>query len=133
MKAVFPKPKRRKRIGSRWARPDEEATQLAGFLDRRSWIGHKRNGKPYRRLFGRDRSLVREQVLNNQQFKCAICKRRITSLSAELDEIHSHGKGGDDSVPNLQMICGRYTKHRCHVLKHNRFPKWGQEDSRESP
>jgi 5-methylcytosine-specific restriction endonuclease McrA len=113
MRVAFPKPRRRKRIGSRWARPDEGATLAAGFLDRRSWIGRQRNGALYKRLFGRDMMALRETLIARRGRICEACRARITRGMEQLHHILPRGLGGDDRAANLAFLC-----RACHAACH---------------
>ena len=109
-----------------WARKDEAATRSARkckeFVDRRSWIGQRKDGRPYIRLHGRDKEgqYMRLHALWNGN--CNHCGLPIPGKHfCELDHVRSLGKGGDDSDSNLQFLC-----RPCHRAKHNREPrlKW---------
>jgi len=118
-----------------WARRDEAATKAARkerrFLDRRSWIGVRKNGDLYLRLHGKDKSAQRERLDWFWHNRCALCGKAIGIEEAELDHKVSLGRGGDDQDSNLQFLC-----RPCHAKKHNRSihlrtiplePRWEHE------
>lgn len=63
------------------------------------------------RLFSRE--MIDEKLKNDQQGKCAICQKPITSKHRyEGDHILSWTNGGKTEIENLQVV-----HHRCHKLK----------------
>lgn len=78
-------------------------------MGRPSWTKRtdhrKLTGRPWRRL--------REQVMNRDGWLCQACKRkgRLTEAT-EVDHILCLAKQGDDSLKNLEAICGP-----CHEAK----------------
>ena len=101
-----------------WAKRDVAGTRAARkstlFVDRRSWIGWRKDGSPYIRLYGRDKAAQCERLHLAWDGNCATCNRPVHGR-AELDHVRSRGKGGDDSDANQQFL-----HRRCHKAKHGR-------------
>lgn len=102
----------------------KEATKSAGFLDKRSRIGFRRDGTEFEKLKGVDMENRRRQVYERDGGKCQGCGEKLffgqgSARSMEMDHILPRGKGGDDSLDNLQSLCGPWL-NRCHSKKHLR-------------
>lgn len=102
-----------------WARRDELATRAARkekrFLDRRSWIGIRRDNTLYLRLYGCDKESQYLALHLLWDGLCAKCSKPVKDNWRELDHMISLGRGGDDQDSNLQFLC-----RPCHRRKHNR-------------
>jgi HNH endonuclease len=88
------------------------------FNDRRSFVSLGPEPKLF--LYGVDMSAQRDIVYKNSRGRCRKCKVELPEGILEMDHVVSRGKGGDDSITNLQMLCPT-----CHMHKHNRVPKFG--------
>ena len=62
-----------------WARRDEARTRerrkLKIFLDRRSWIGYRKNGEWYVRLYGRDKAAQWDRLFLLWDGRCKKCRK----------------------------------------------------------
>ena len=104
-----------------WAKKSVEGTLAFGFRDPRSWVGYRSNREPYIRRFGRDMAEVRDWMWLTWNGLCAHCRRKCEGQGQqELDHIVPRGKGGDDSLANLQFLC-----RDCHRKKHVQV-KWSK-------
>ena len=107
-----------------WATRDEAGTRAARksklFVDRRSWIGTRKDGSIYIRLYGRDKEAQYERLHLAWDGNCAICGRPVRRGDEDLEHNRSLGSGGDDSDANLQWTHGMTSKESCHRAKHNR-------------
>jgi hypothetical protein len=104
----------------KWAKFSAALTKKEQFRDRRSKVGIRPDGTRFLKLAGFDMSLQRERVFERDTNKCANCGGYEFSGFLELDHILSRGKGGDDSMNNLQLLGGRFSKCKCHLHKHVR-------------
>lgn len=92
-------------------------TEQANFLDPHSKIGYRPDGTEFWKLAGKDVGIQRNRVFSRDKMRCQGCGMALMLSECELDHIRSRGKGGDDSLGNLQtlggpMACG------CHRKKH---------------
>ena len=114
---------------------DKEATKLARryrvFASRDSYISN--NGHVY--LAGIDKTNLRNQVMLDANFRCAICGDFCSKYEGNMH----HKKGGltkercdcyNNQLPegkicsNVEWICGMFSKNGCHRKIHNREVKW---------
>src|SRR5215472_18131478 len=88
------------------------------FVDRRSKVGIRPDGTFYTRLYGTDKSHLRERCLERDSFRCTDC-----GATGQLDMSHelSLGRGGDDTLGNVRSRCSDRSPNRCHA-KHDRRP-----------
>lgn len=93
-------------------------TLEAAFQDRRSRIGYRQDGSEFWDLCGRDMGIMRNRVIVRDRQRCQKCGKALTFEECEIDHIRSRGKGGDDSLGNLQVLC-----RKDHREKHLRI-KW---------
>jgi 5-methylcytosine-specific restriction endonuclease McrA len=91
----------------------EEARASKRFLDKRSKIGLKPDGSQFVKLYGLDMSLQRSRVWEMSGALCAKCGECIDWEDSEMHHKTSRGKGGDDSILNLEMLC-----RNCHRGNH---------------
>ena len=91
----------------------KQRTVDAGFKDRRSRIGYRTDGSEFWDLCGVDMGIQRNRVILRDRLRCQKCGKALTLEECELDHIRSRGKGGDDSLGNLQVLC-----RKCHRDKH---------------
>lgn len=133
MEPMFPKPKRRFRelpnrprgsVPKKWRLSvDEEATAHAGFKDRRSFV--HLDGRLF--LFGVDMSEQCDRVYERDKGICQACGGHVARKFAEIDHIKSKGMHPrDDSMTNLQTLCGNWTFNRCHKVKTGRETRFGE-------
>lgn len=67
----------------------------------------------HQRGYGRQWEKLRMQVLKRDERLCQVCfKAGRIKLATEVDHVVPKGKGGTDSLANLQAICGP-----CHSAK----------------
>lgn len=102
-----------------WAKKSVKDTKAMHFADRRSWVGTKSDGTLYMRCFGKDMAAMRRALLSQSGGRCAMCHVACL-MSGEVDHVLSRGKGGDDSLANLQFLC-----RDCHRKKHVQV-KWSK-------
>lgn len=107
--AAFPKPRKKDRVS---AKRDAETTAAQKYLDQRSY--RTIDGKEW--LAGLDMMWRRREVWAKYRGRCAGCSREIAfdlEHHMELDHIIPRGRGGDDSVGNLQPLGGAFAC-QCH-------------------
>lgn len=104
----------------RQAKVDPLATQQRYFLDPRSFIS--RDGRNF--LAGEDVSVRRHEAWERCGGFCEEpgCNRCIDEETCHMHHVKPRSKGGDESLNNLQILCGR-----CHKRKHaDRNPQWSK-------
>jgi hypothetical protein len=98
---------------------DTAATELAGFLDPRSYI---RRNKEYR--FGKDMERLRNEAFARSRGFCEMringilggfCQRPVTLEFCELHHEPPLSQGGDDSIDGVLISC-----KNCHIARHGR-------------
>lgn len=90
-------------------------TLEAAFQDRRSRIGYRPDGSEFWDLCGVDVGIQRNRVFLRDKARCQECGKALGWSECEMDHVRSRGKGGDDSLSNLQTLCPP-----CHRKKHVR-------------
>lgn len=107
-----------------WATFDEAGTRAARksklFVDRRSWLGTRKDGSRYIRLHGADKTAQRERLYLAWDGNCAICGKPVRGGDEDLEHNWSLGRGGDDSDANLRFTHGMKSEEPCHRDKTNR-------------
>jgi UDP-N-acetylmuramyl pentapeptide phosphotransferase/UDP-N-acetylglucosamine-1-phosphate transferase len=78
------------------------------FLDIGFWVLVSRSVKEKRRHFS---EIVRRQVIQKQNGKCAKCKKKLLSFGMDLD--HRNGDRSNNKLSNCQVLCVP-----CHRRKH---------------
>lgn len=71
------------------------------------------SGKPKEFLFGIDISRRRYEVWERDGRRCVKCKTYVTFEQMEMDHIERR-PFGDDSMENLQTMCGPF-QNKCHT------------------
>ena len=100
---------------------DPAATAAMGYRDKRSY--RTIHGKEF--LFGEDIVLRRAEVYTRDKGICQMCGQEpFPKWAWELDHIEAHSKGGDDSMENLRVLCGRFSNNMCHIKRHGREVRW---------
>ena len=114
---------------------DAEATRLARrykvFISRDSWISN--SGHVY--LAGTDATNLRNQVMLDAKFRCAICEEFCGKYDGDLHHIgHStplsrcwcyNTKLADGTThTNVEWIHGMFSRRGCHRKIHNREVSW---------
>lgn len=100
----------------------QQRTREAGFHDPHSRIGFRPDGSEFWKLAGVDVGIMRNRVFVRDLMICQHCRMHLALAECEMDHIRSRGKGGDDSLGNLQTLGGP-TACGCHRKKHLR-PRW---------
>lgn len=98
-------------------------TKERGFQDRRSYVGLRLDGTEFLKLFGKDMEDQWNRLYLRDKGICQLCGDHC-GLMGEADHIRTRGKGGDDSLSNLRLVCGAETKNKCHRRRHGREPRW---------
>lgn len=101
-------------------------TREMAFRDKRSYVGIRPDGREFLKLFGRDMELQWDRVFERDKGICQLCGDHC-GIMGEADHIRSRGRGGDDSLENLRLVCGASTKNKCHLHRHVRV-KFGTAD-----
>lgn len=102
----------------RWAKYSRtltlESRKAGRLLDLRSKIGLRPDGTQFWKLYGVDISLQRERVSERDRGMCGGCGIWLALDERELDHIIPRGRGGDDSLSNLQLLGGPFSACKCH-------------------
>src|SRR5271170_2753390 len=102
----------------RAAKIDPLETLSRCFLDPRSFIS--RDGRQF--LYGEDTSVRRHEIWERSGGFCEKmgCNRNISEETGHMHHIKHRSRGGDESMQNLEALCGR-----CHKKEHSdREPQW---------
>ena len=106
-----------------WFKRNAQATKARRYLDRRSYVTMPRlvgdHDSAHEKLFGRDMSRMREDVLELHGYKCAQCGA-VTDFETWLEVHHevSRGQGGCDCILNLRPLCANFKGTGCHQRRH---------------
>lgn len=102
----------------RWAKFSkvltDEARASGEFLDPKSRIGIRMDGTRYVRLGKLDWNIQYERVFERDKSKCQKCGNGLTQIDGEIDHVIPRGRGGDDSLLNLQLLGGPWSICKCH-------------------
>jgi 5-methylcytosine-specific restriction endonuclease McrA len=90
---------------------DRERTAAANFLDERSyWTIY---GAVF--LFGSDKALLRDACFARDRYRCTKCGVPRLEINLDMHHVKPLGKGGDDSLNNVETRC---KWESCHRMEH---------------
>jgi HNH endonuclease len=114
----------------------KHARQLKRFLDKRSKIGLRPDGSQFVKLGKKDWEIQYQRVVERDHWECQgfrdghFCLTKLNSETADVDHILPRGKGGDDSLSNLQLLGNYLSACKCHSKKHLRIKHGPEHDVR---
>lgn len=75
--------------------------ELGDYTDPRSYV--RPDGAEF--LFGEDLTRRRRECWEKYKRRCACCAKYVTFDQFEMHHRKTRGRGGDDSLGNLQVLC----------------------------